>query len=103
MPAATGIQVTVDSVVQVPICRPSGEQIDKPGLVQEPVEEPVELPAAAGFEPAEEGEAALEGAATEGEAATAGAAADIEGAVAGAAAAGDEVSLEAPELSVFEA
>ena len=97
----------MDSVVQVPICRPSGEQIDKPGLVQEPVEEPVELPAAAGFEPAEEGEAALEGAATEGEAATAGAAADIEGAVAGAvagaAAAGDEVPLEAPEPSVFEA
>ena len=93
----------MDSVVQVPICRPSGEQIDKPGLVQEPVEEPVELPAAAGFEPAEEGEAALEGAATEGEAATARATTDIKGTVAGAAVAGDEVPLEAPEPSVFEA
>ena len=126
MPAATGIQVTVDSVVQVPICRPSGEQMDAPGELHEPVEEPVdavpepdagaalepdELSMHAGTEPlaedgeagtAAEGEAATEGAtaATEGEAATAGAAADIEGAAADATAAG---APEAPELPALEA
>lgn len=130
VPAATGIQVTVDSVVQVPIWSPSGEQIDWPGVVQEPVEEPVdaapeaaagaalepdELSTAAGAEAAAEDgeageaavrEAATEGAAaaTEGEAATAGAAAaaaDIEG-----AAAGDDdaaAAPEAPELPALEA
>ena len=125
VPAATGIQVTVDSVVQVPIWSPSGEQIDWPGVVQEPVEEPVdaapeaaagaalepdELSTAAGAEAAAGaaavGEAATEGAAaaaTEGEAATAGAAAaaDIEG-----AAAGDDdaaAAPEAPELPALEA
>lgn len=123
VPAATGIQVTVDSVVQVPIWRPSGEQIDWPGVEQVPVEEPVdavpEAEAGAALEPDElstgagaeaagddgeagaaaEGEAATEGAAaaTDGEAATAGAAADIEGAAAGAAAAGDDTAAAAPE------
>ena len=31
VPAATGIQVTVFVAVQVPICLPSGEQMDWPG------------------------------------------------------------------------
>ena len=115
MPAATGIHVTVNSVVQVPICRPSGEQTDWPGVVQEPVEGLVdavpelavvafeldELSAGARAEKAAEGEAA----ATEGETVIAGAAADIEDAVLGAAAAGDDeavASPESPELSVLE-
>lgn len=109
VPAATGIQVTVDCVVHVPICNPSGEQTDWPGVAQEPVEEPVdavpeaeagaalepdELSTAAGAEPAaEDGEAgaAAEGAAaaTEGEAATEGAAAATEGEAATAGAAAD--------------
>ncbi len=118
--------MTVFSVVHMPICKPSGEQIDWPGVVQEPVEEPVdavpeaeagaalepdELPTGAGAEPATgeaategaaaaaEGEPATEGAAaaTEGAAAAAGAAEDIKGAAAGAAA------PEAPELPALEA
>lgn len=71
-----------------------------PAVVQEPAEEPDELSAGAGAEPAATGgEAATEGAAaaTEGEAATVGAAADIEGAAVGAAA------PEAPELPALEA
>ncbi len=106
----------MDSSVHMPICRPSGEQIESPAVVQEPVEEPVgvmpepeagaalepdELAAGAGAELAE-GEAMTEGeaAATEGEAATAGAATDIEGAVAGAASPEDPglpVLVEAPD------
>ena len=109
--------------MQVPICRPSGEQIDRPGVVQEPVEEPVdavpgpeavaalepdELPAVAGAELAAGGDTATEGAtaAAEGEAGTAGAAAEIEGAVAGVAAAGDDTAAEppeAPELPALDA
>lgn len=102
VPAATGIQVTVDSVVQVPICSPSGEQTDEPGEVHEPVEEPDELSTDAGAEPAaEDGEAgvAAEGAAAanEGDVATEGAAAATEGEMAteGAAAATEgEVATE---------
>lgn len=105
VPAATGIQVTVFSVVHVPICNPSGEQIDWPGVVQEPVEEPVDAvpePAGAALEPDElstgaGAEPAAGEAATEGAAAAAGAAEDIEGAAAGAAA------PEAPELPALEA
>lgn len=46
VPDATGIQVTVFEEVQVPICLPSGEQMDWPGCVQEPVEEPAAAGAA---------------------------------------------------------
>lgn len=118
--------MTVDSVVQVPICNPSGEQMDEPGEVHEPVDELAaedgeagvaaegaaaateEEVAAEGAAAATEGELATEGAAaaTEGEAATAGAAADTEGAAAEGAAAGDDADAgapEAPELPALEA
>lgn len=90
--------------MQVPICKPSGEQIDRPGVVQEPVEEPVdavpepeavaalepdELSAVAGAELAAEEDTATEGAP---------AAADVE-ATTGVAAAGDETAAEPPEAS----
>ena len=110
--------MTVFSIVHVPICKPSGEQIDWPGVVQEPVEEPVdavpeaeagaalepdELSTGAGAEPAA-GEAATEGAAAaaEGEPATEGAAAATEGEAAAAGAAG-AAAPEAPELPALEA
>lgn len=105
--------MTVDSVVQVPICNPSGEQMDEPGEVHEPVDELAAEDgeagvAAEGAAAATEGELAMEGAAaaTEGEAATAGAAADTEGAAAEGAAAGDDADAgapEAPELPALEA
>lgn len=37
MPAATGINWTLSSVVQVPICEPSAEQTDSPAVVHEAV------------------------------------------------------------------
>ena len=40
VPSATGIQVTVISLVQVPICLPSGEQMEAPAEVQDPVDDP---------------------------------------------------------------
>ena len=117
--------MTVDSVVHIPTCSPSGEQTDWPGVVQEPAEEPVdavpeaeagaalepdELSTGVGNEPAAEdgeagaaveGEAATEGAAaaTDGEASTAGAAAaaDIGDAAVGAAAAGDDAAAATTE------
>lgn len=97
--------------MQVPICKPSGEQIDRPGVLQEPVEEPVdavpepeavaalepdELSVVAGAELAVEENTAREGAP---------AAADVE-ATTGVAAAGDKTAAEppeAPELPVLEA
>ena len=101
----------------MPICRPSGEQIDWPGEVQEPVEEPVDvLPepeAVAAPEPEElsedtgvelavgddeEGKSSGELAATEGEAATPWVAADVEGAMAGGAAARDDTAAASPEF-----
>ena len=77
--------------MQVPICRPSGEQIDWPGVVQELVEEPVdamtEPEVVAALEPVE---------LSAGEAATAEAAGEIEGEVAGAAAAEDDENSGLP-------
>ena len=96
--------------MQLPIFRPSGEQIDWPGVVQDPAEElddaEPEPETGAAFEPDVLSAAAGTGPVMEGGAATEGAVADVEVAVVVAAAAGDDAaaaSPEAPGLPALEA
>lgn len=99
VPAATGIQVTVICCEHVPICFPSGEQIEAPAVVQVPVEGAA-APVDGALLPDEPEEASLEpeelvaGAGAEdaaGEAAVGAAAAGLE------AAAGDDAAGAEPE------
>ena len=62
VPSATGIQVTVIPEVHVPICFPSGEQMDAPAVVHVPVDEEPVAGAAAVPEVEPEVEAPEEGA-----------------------------------------